>query len=139
MDDQLTPFEADFNAQRTPLLNNSRSSPDLVRIQDVLAKALEDAKATTPVSKTKGTISGESCAVWDFSNPAVEADKLAEFIAKQMAEHGLKPRDFAILVRQKATDYMKFLEPSFAKKSLHLRNEALQVGAIALQGLLAEG
>ncbi len=137
MDDPFTPFEADFNAQRTPLLNNYRSSPDLVRIQDVLAKAL-DAKATTPVSKTKGTISGESCAVWDFSNPAVEADKLAEFIAKQMAEHGLKPRDFAILVRQKATDYMKFLEPSFAKKSLHLRNEALQVGAIALQELLAE-
>ena len=39
MADPFTPFEADFNAQRTPLHNNYRSSPDLVRIQDVLAKA----------------------------------------------------------------------------------------------------
>ena len=40
MDDPFTPFEADFKAQRTSLLNNYRSSPDLVRIQGILAKAL---------------------------------------------------------------------------------------------------
>ena len=33
---------------------------------------------------------------------------------------------------------MKVLEPSFAKQGLVLRNEALQIGAIALQELLAE-
>lgn len=137
MDDAFTPFEAEFGAQRTPLFNNYRSSPDLVRIQDVLAKAL-DAKATTPVSKTRGTISGESCAVWDFSNPIVEADRLADFVAKQMQDNDLKPRDFAILVRQKAVDYMELLELSFAKKNLNLRNEAAQVGAVALQELLGE-
>ena len=137
MDDPFMSFEADFRAQRTPLLNNYRSSPELVRIQDILAKAL-DAKSTTPVSKIDGTISGDSCAVWDFSNAAIEADKLGEFVAKQMAEHKLKPRDFSVLVRQKAGDYMKLLEPAFAKHGLPLRNEAQQVGAIALQELLAE-
>lgn len=126
-----------INAQRTPLFNNYRSSPDLVRIQDVLAKAL-DAKATTPVSKTQGTISGDSCAVWDFSSAAVEADRLADFVAAQMQANNLEPRDFAILVRQKAGDYMKLLQPSFAKKNLNLRNEAAQVGAVALQELLGE-
>jgi superfamily I DNA/RNA helicase len=137
MADPFTPFEADFKAQRTPLHNNYRSSPDLVRIQDVLARAL-DAKASTPVSKIEGTISGDSCAVWDFSKPTVEADHLADFIAKQMAEHKLAPRDFSILVRQKPGDYMKLLEPAFAKKKIQLRNEALQVGPVALQELLAE-
>jgi superfamily I DNA/RNA helicase len=137
MTDPFTPFEADFEAQRTPLHNNYRSSPDLVRIQDVLAKAL-DAKASTPVSKIEGTISGDSCAVWDFSTPSVEADRLAEFVAKQMAEHKLVPRDFSILVRQKPSNYMKLLEPAFAKKKIQLRNEALQVGPVALQELLAE-
>ncbi len=50
MDDPFTPYEADFNAQRTPLKNNYRSSPDLVRIQDILARAI-DTKTITPVSK----------------------------------------------------------------------------------------
>ena len=137
MDDPFTPFETDFKAQRTPLLNNYRSSPDLVRIQNVLAKAL-DARSLTPVSKTEGTISGDSCAVWDFSSPEKEATCLAEFVCKQMIEYKLKPRDFAILVRQKAADYMDGLEPHFVAKELQLRNEAALIGPIAIQELLAE-
>jgi superfamily I DNA/RNA helicase len=137
MDDPFAPFETEFKAKRTPLLNNYRSSPDLVRIQDVLAKAL-DAKASTPVSKTKGTVSGDSCAVWDFSTPAIEADRLAEFVAKQMTEHKLAPRDFCILVRQKAADYFKVLEPAFAKHKMQLRNEVEQVGEATMQELLVE-
>ncbi|PIT03891.1 ATPase AAA [Bradyrhizobium nitroreducens] len=137
MDDPFKLFETEFKAKRTPLLNNYRSSPDLVRIQDVLAKAL-DAKASTPVSKTKGTVAGDSCAVWDFSTPAIEADKLAEFVAKQMVEHKLLPRDFCILVRQKAADYYKKLEPAFAKQKLQLRNEVEQVGEVTMQELLVE-
>jgi hypothetical protein len=137
MDDPFTAFEADFKAQRTPLLNNYRSSPELVRIQDVLAKAL-DAKSLTPVSKTDGAINGDSCAVWDFSSPAKEADCLADFVNTQMTEYKLTPRDFSVLVRQRAADYMEVLEPNFAAKGLYLRNEAAQIGPIAIQELLAE-
>jgi superfamily I DNA/RNA helicase len=137
MDDPFAPFETEFKAKRTPLLNNYRSSPDLVRIQDVLAKAL-DAKSSTPVSKTEGTVSGDSCAVWDFSTPDIEAERLAEFVAKQMAEDKLTPRDFCILVRQKAADYVKKLEPAFAKQKLQLRNEVEQVGEVTMQELLVE-
>ena len=137
MNDAFAVYEKDFKAKRTPLLNNYRSSPDLVRIQSVLAKAL-DTKATTPISKTKGAISGDSCAVWDFSTPDAEAESLAKFIVNEMAGQKLKPRDFAVLVRQKPWVYMGVLEPHFAKQGLHLRNEALKVGAVALQELLAE-
>ena len=137
MADAFAPFEADFKAKRTPLLNNYRSSPGLVRIQDILAKAL-DAKASTPVSKTEGTISGDSCAVWDFTSTNAEAAGLVDFISKQMKEHKLTPRDFCILVRQRAGDYTKVLEPEFAKKNLSLRNEAQPVGDATLQELLVE-
>jgi superfamily I DNA/RNA helicase len=137
MDDPFAAFEADFGAQRTPLLNNYRSSPDVVRIQDVLAKAL-DAKASTPVSQSQGTIAGDSCVVLDFSSPDKEAAYLADFVKKQMTEYKLKPRDFSVLVRQKAPDYMAKLQPAFAAQGLTLRNEAAQVGSIALQELLAE-
>ncbi len=137
MEDPFTPYEADFKAERTPLKNNYRSSPDLVRIQDILARALDD-KTVTPVSKSKGTIVGNSSEVWDFKAPADEANYLAAFVASQIKAYALKPRDFCLLVRVRAAEYMKVLEPAFARCGLQLRNEAAAVGEVALQELLSE-
>ena len=137
MDDPFGAFDQDFGAKRTPLHNNYRSSPELVRIQHVLAQAL-DAKAVAPVSKSLSTISGDSCAIWDFSTPAIEAQRLAGFVAAQMKTHNLAPRDFVLLVRQKAADYAAELEAAFAEAGIPLRNEAGAVGAVALQELLSE-
>ncbi|WVV47961.1 UvrD-helicase domain-containing protein [Pseudomonas sp. NA13] len=58
MDDPFSAFDADFEGVRTSLFNNYRSSPELVRIQHVLAQAL-DARAVQPVSQTDGTIDGK--------------------------------------------------------------------------------
>jgi superfamily I DNA/RNA helicase len=137
MDDPFASYEADFKAERTPLKHNYRSSPDLVRIQDVLARAL-DSKAVTPVSQSKGTIVGSSCKVWDFKTTATEAAGLARFVASEMPRYGLKPRDFAILVRIRADNYMSALAPAFAQQGLHLRNEASMIGEVPLQELLSE-
>ncbi len=137
MDDAFTPFEADFVAKRVSLLNNYRSSPDLVRIQEILAKEI-DSKAKAPISKTTGTIVGDSCQVWDIATTKTEASILADFIAAEMKAYNLKPRDFAVLVRVKAADYMKTLEPVFWQNGLALRNEAAKVGKVALQELFTE-
>lgn len=130
-------FEGDFGAKRIPLLNNYRSSPDLVRIQHVLAQAL-DAGAPPPVSKTVGTVSGDCCAVWDFASPRAEARHLAKYVAAEMKAHGLQPRDFVLLVRQKADSYARELAPHFEAAGLRLRNEDASVGALKLQELLTE-
>ena len=137
MSDTFGVLETDFGATRTPLFNNYRSSPELVRIQHVLAQAL-DAGAVEPVSKTKRTIDGDSCAIWDFSSPEKEAVRLAIFVADQMKAHDLTPRDFALLVRQKAADYFDVLAPTFADRGLPLRNEAAFVGSVTVQDLLTE-
>jgi hypothetical protein len=55
-----------------------------------------------------------------------------------MKLHHLIPRDFAIIVRQKASDYTSLLAPAFARQHIQLRNEAAQLGSLALQELLAE-
>ena len=101
MNDPFAAFDADFKPKRTPLRNNYRSSPELVRIQHILARAL-DVKSVKPVSMATGIVAGESCAIWDFPSPEREADRLAEFVALEMKEHDLGPRDFVLLVRQKA-------------------------------------
>ncbi len=137
MDDPFVVFERDFKAIRTPLYNNYRSSPDLVRIQHVLAQAI-DAKAPKPISKTTSTISDQSCAIWDFTTPKGEAARLAAFVTAQMKAQSVGPRDFVLLVRQKADDYAAVLEPAFATVGLSLRNEASKIGAVMLQELLAE-
>lgn len=137
MDDPFTPFEHDFKAKRVPLKNNYRSSPDLVRIQDFLARAI-DTKTIKPVSMTKGTIVGSSCEVWDFRSAKDEAKTLATFVASEMKQYLLKPRDFCLLVRMRAADYMNELEPAFGAVGLQLRNEAASLGDVALQELLSE-
>ena len=137
MDDPFAAFDADFKPKRTPLHNNYRSSPELVRIQHILAQAL-DARSVEPVSKTTGTVVGEICAIWVFPSPEREAGKLAEFIAAEMKAHDTGPRDFVLLVRQKAADYAAVLQPALAAAGILLRNEAGQAGAIMLQELLAE-
>lgn len=137
MDDPFAAFDADFGSVRTPLYNNYRSSPELVRIQHVLAKAL-DQKAVQPISKAKATITGDSCVIWDFPTPQIEAARLAAFIASEMAAHGLGPRDFVLLVRQRADRYAAVLEPRFRAAGIALRNEASTVGHITLQELLPD-
>ncbi len=130
-------LEADFEAKSTQLFNNYRSSPELTRVQHILARAL-DADAANPVSKTKGTIEGDSCAIWNVSSPEVEAAQLADHVVDSMVENDLAPRDFVLLVRQKAADYANTLEPVFAKRGLAICNEAAYTGSITLQDLLTE-
>ena len=137
MDDPFAAFERDFQATRTPLYNNYRSSPELVRIQHILAQSL-DAKAVTPVSKSAGTIAGESCAIWDFSTSQMEAASLSNFVKSEMSAHSLNPRDFVLLVRQKASEYADVLGPPFTAAGIPLRNEAGFVGTVMLQDLLVE-
>jgi len=137
MDAPFAAFDADFGAVRTPLYNNYRSSPELVRIQHVLAKAL-DRKTVRPISKAEATITGDSCAIWDFQTPDIEAARLAAFIASEMKAHGLGPRDFVLLVRQRADRYAAVLEPKFRAAGIALRNEAGTIGEITLQELLPD-
>jgi superfamily I DNA/RNA helicase len=137
MDEPFVEYERDFRAKRTSLLNNYRSSPELVRIQHILAQAL-DGEAVEPVSKVDGTISGDSCAVWDFSSPDVEATTLAGFIAEEMKAQRLSSRDFVLLVRQKAGDYVPPLADALADRNIILRNEAAEIGPVKLQELLSE-
>lgn len=137
MEDPFGEFERTFGARRIPLLSNYRSSPELVRIQHVLAQAL-DTSAAQPQSLAPTRISDACCAVWDFTTEDTEANTLAQFVNAQMREHGLHPNDFVLLVRQKAEDYARILTPVFAAAGLSLRNEAAMVGAQMLQELLTE-
>lgn len=135
--DAFKKFESDFDAKRIPLLANYRSSKELVRIQHVVAQAIEPDVAL-PESHVKEEITGEVSQIWQFPSQEKEANGIANRIAADIQTLGLGPRDFALLVRQKADDYENDLKAAFANRGLRIRNESRMVGKVAIQDLLAE-
>jgi superfamily I DNA/RNA helicase len=137
MSDPFAALERDFSAVRTQLVRNYRSSPTLVKIQHVVARAI-DAKSVEAISMAAQQLATDSCEIWDFDNSKSEAATVAQFIAAEIAARSLRPRDFVLLVRQKADEFMSVLEPAFLAAGLQLRNEAANIGPVRLQELLAE-
>lgn len=137
MRDPFVAFEREFGAQRVPLLNNYRSSSGLVKMQAVLARAL-DPQAVVPVSMAPAVPTGATCEVWNFTTRALEAERLADFVSGVVRDEALAPNEVAILVRQLPDTYLADLEPAFASRGLRLFNAAGKIDGIALQDLLTE-
>jgi hypothetical protein len=102
--DAFQRFEADFGAVRIPLAFNFRSSPGLVRIQHVVARAL-DANAIAGVAQAAQLVDGDVAQIWNSQTRGGEAEYLTQWLADDMAHRGRSPRDYALLVRQKSDDY----------------------------------
>lgn len=135
--DAFDRFEAEFAAERVPLLFNFRSSPDLVRIQYVVAQAL-DANTIQTVAQSDRRVDGDVAQVWTCPTAAGEAQHLARWLAQDMVARGTKPRDYAILVRQTADRFEEQLAPALAALDLRLRNESRALGRTTLQDLLVD-
>jgi superfamily I DNA/RNA helicase len=135
--DAFDRFESEFAAERVPLLFNFRSSPDLVRIQHVVAQAL-DTSAIPTVAQSDRRVDGDVAQVWTCPSAAGEAQHLARWLAQDMAARGTRPRDYAILVRQTADRFEEQLAPALAALDLRLRNESRALGRTTLQDLLVD-
>ncbi len=135
--DAFERFAVDFAAVRIPLLFNFRSSPDLVRIQHIVARAL-DPNAAPTVAKAARQVDGDVAQVWNSAAKAREAEHLARWLANDMATRGRAPRDYAILVKQKSDDFEADLAEPLAREGLRLRNESHALGRTTLQDLLSD-
>jgi len=135
--DAFPRFEADFGAVRIPLLFNFRSSPDLVRIQHVVAKAL-DTSSVVGIARANRLVDGDVAQVWSSRTEAAEANYLSRWLADDMARRGRSTRDYALLVRQKSDEYEAELAEPLAQVGLRLRNESHTLGRTTLQELLTD-
>jgi superfamily I DNA/RNA helicase len=135
--DAFERFQADFAAIPIPLLFNFRSSPDLVRIQHVVARAL-DPNAAATVAQAVRQVDGYVAQVWNSPTKAREAEHLARWLADDMAARSRAPRDYAVLVKQKSDDFEADLAGALAHQGLRLRNESHALGRTTLQDLLTD-
>ena len=72
------------------------------------------------------------------TSAAFEARYIGRWIAEDRSARDLEPRDYCILVRQKADDYENELSAGFAEAGLSLRNESHALGRTTLQDLLSD-
>lgn len=128
MADVFEAYEKDFGAKFYHLVSNYRSAPELVRMQHIIAQALEAGTPPAMAAKVKST---GSCVLLEFSNPEDEAVGIVEVIKEGIRE-GKKPRDFCILVRQRTGEMIEPLKTALAEQGITLRDES------QLQDLLAE-
>ena len=135
--DAFDRFAHDFHAPQFPLHFNFRSSESLVRIQHVVARAI-DAGVAQAQSQRDGAVDGDVAQVWVSDTKDDEATHLARWLAADMAERGLAPRDYGLLVRQKADLVEADLTERLAEVGLKIRNESLSLGRTTLQDLLAD-
>jgi DNA helicase II / ATP-dependent DNA helicase PcrA len=114
-------YENDFQATRHHLVRNYRSAPELVRMQHIIAQAIE--AGTTPAEAVKADIAG-SCNLLEFKNPEEEAEYLANLIDAGIRTEGKKLRDFCILVRQRTSMMIKKLKEALMERNIRLRDES---------------
>ena len=135
--DAFDEFERDFNAERVALHFNFRSSPELVRVQHVVALAM-DAGTIPTMSQAAPELSRDVVQVWRSTRRDIEARSLATWLSSDMTSRGKSPRDYAVLVRQKADEFEQELQPAFGATGLALRNESKVIGKTSLQDLMSD-
>ena len=128
--DVFDKFQEEFSAKRVDLVRNYRSVPELVRMQHVIAQALESG-SVEPISVSSRDGSG-ICEILEFRDPEQEAAHLANLIDHEIASGHASPRDYCVLVRQRVSDMVAFLQLELGRKGILLRDES------SLQDLRAE-
>jgi len=129
--DAFARFDKDFKAARAVLLMNYRSSPELVRIQEFLIRAV-DPSCAIPMSARKPSELKDHCQILVFTDHGVEARYLAARIKAAIKRDGVSPRDICILVKQKVGVYASEILAALEKAGIRARNES------ELQDLLTE-
>lgn len=135
--DVFTQFKNDFSALQYELICNHRSSPELVKIQHHISHVI-DHQTRKVSSQALNKIDGDSCWICNTTTTEHEIRYLANFISSDMKKRDLASKDYAILVKQKASDYNNEFYKIFSEYGLKLCNADEKRGVLSLQELLSE-
>lgn len=124
-------FLRDFRAVRRDLFCNHRSVPRLVRMQQVFAHYLDPTLPKPALSVNEERDTG-ICKVVLFTDFKQEARAIARKIAHLIQTEKLSPRDIAILVKQKVSQYTSEIIRELNALGVRARNES------DMQDLLSE-
>lgn len=122
IDDAFNVFKNDFNSSEFTLINNFRSAPELVKIQNVFSKSISENSLTVNSAGLWEEMDG-ICEVWILDNHLKEGDIIANSIQQWMIEDGLTPKEFCIIVKQQEHIYGKAVVDSLNRLGINSRFE----------------
>ncbi|MGP9043896.1 UvrD-helicase domain-containing protein [Cytobacillus kochii] len=115
-------FNKDFNAKQFTLLNNFRSAPKLIYIQNLFSKTLNKASVDVIPAGIWDEEEGD-CEIWTFKDHKNEANVLARKIKEWMGTKSLSPRDLCIIVKQQEHVYAAEIIQALSKLNIKSRIE----------------
>lgn len=137
MSDGFERFAEAFDPVPVTLLSNWRSHADLVAIQHLIARQIDD-EAEASVPRRERQVDGSVAAIWQFRTRAEEIESLANWVAGEIGDGVVEPHRMAILVRNYADRVEQDIAPVFGAAGVTVRNVARNVGGVAIQDLLTE-
>ena len=135
--DAFSEFRDDFRAPQLELEWNFRATDELIAVQHIFAQSL-DPSSKRAISKVSPNITDDPVAIWHFASVDAETRFVADWIANDVATSGRSPSEYALLVRQKASDFEERFTRELSRVGIRLRNEDSQVGNMKLQELLVD-
>lgn len=137
--DIFNQFESDFGASEKRLQFNYRSNSKIVALINDLTATIEPDFVPTECARQDEATPEDAVAGWVFETRQNEGSYLAKYIRDSLDSSDLlRPTDFVILARIHVDDVEKRLLEHFSAQGLKIRNEARQVGGIAIQDLVKE-
>jgi len=132
-------FEADFDGADKRLLFNFRSNSRIVELINDLTATFDDNFIPTECARQDDPVPEDAVEGWVFETRQDEGEYIASYVAGELKKNlDLNPTDFVILARLRINDVEDRLKADFQRQGLKIRNEARQVGGIAIQDLAKE-
>lgn len=119
-------FSEDFNAEKHSLLINHRSNKSIINlINFVISKiTYENDEKTIYIGTRQDKSPENSIMAASFVDIQGEVSAIANYIKFLMKnDPNLRPCDFALILRQKASDFFNIANREFLGKNIGLRNE----------------
>lgn len=137
--DIFSKFNENFQSDSRKLSYNFRSNARIVELINSLAGGFEDDFVATVAARKNDPVPENAVEGWVFDTRDDEGIHIADYIKSMLeADLNLVPEDFVILARMRVNDVEKRLEGAFSNQGLKLRNEARNVGNVAIQDLTKE-
>ncbi len=132
-------FNKDFHALNKQLLYNFRSNSRIVKLINDLASTFDEQYVETECARLDVTVPDNAVEGWAFDTRQAEGKFLASYIAGELQQNpNLTAADFVILARLRVNDVEDRIKTEFYNRGLKIRNEARDVGGIAIQDLVEE-
>jgi len=124
-------YKRDFSAKEHPLINNYRSSPDLVDIQNIIVQNLMGISTTKTVSKKSNT-TDECCKLYSYINESAEANDISTLIQELVSIKSIPENEICILTKQQPEKFTQHIQTKL--KALNIKSRVEN----ELQDLLSE-